>query len=266
MPAAQRTHRLEHMPRSRQFRSPDEWEQALEKWLVEYERSVREQALDYLLEGRILESHWQRAFLYDDFIGNGLEAKWTTSVTSGGTVTLLTTAHDVRLDAGGTASATARLYGGNTQIQGDNFRFLCRIKLNSTANNIFAAGLASEVTTTANFVYFEYPDSATGWVARTNGGTATTTTNISADAGADTNYHFLGIFAQPTRVRFYFDGRLLATHTDNIPTAKLFVRFSSVNPAANPPANNRVDVDFVKVWEPRIVSGAEIEERGIPFL
>lgn len=257
---AMRMPRLQPMPKRSRFHSAGAWEEAVERWIRLYVQGMEEIALHHLIEGRVYESHWSRAFLYDDFYGNALEAKWTTSLSgAGAAITVLNTEHAVRLDSGTAASGFARLHTGNNQIQSDDFRLLARVKLNKVSSNICRVG----VTNGTQYVRWDYEGGQ--WTCINYNGASTTQTTPTITE--DTNYHFLGIIARPNRIEFFYDGASQANHTTNIPNVASRLELEAANGTGGPYSDNHCDADFAKLWERRLDSGGiEIDERALIFV
>ncbi|PIP54232.1 MAG: hypothetical protein COX07_06425 [Bacteroidetes bacterium CG23_combo_of_CG06-09_8_20_14_all_32_9] len=69
---------------------------------------------------------------------------------------------------------------------------------------------------------------------RTVSGGVATTTNYAVGASVY-NYYSYTIIATESKVEFYFDGNLIATHTTNIPTANLNMYFDVSTWSGNVP-------------------------------
>jgi hypothetical protein len=164
---------------------------------------------------------------FDHFVGKTLLSSWATEVSGGGNVAIIDAqGGQVRIRAGGTAGYWAELHlrDSNWITPSHNPVIRTRAKTSST----------SDMTTTIGL----WEDGGVGelWFGRTgteNWKTKTTNANGSTvtDTGvvADTKWHLFNLVITTTKVDFYIDGLLKATHTTNIPQAMMNTTWWSRN-------------------------------------
>ncbi|MBI5970577.1 MAG: hypothetical protein HY884_05430 [Deltaproteobacteria bacterium] len=167
-----------------------------------------------------------KPFLFDDFLGNTLngEGLWTLS-SVGAAPALLTGVTGGQLSmSSGPDNISALNPVGFGISGGTTLTFESRFKRNASyAPSRAWFGFADSTTWNgpSNAIILDMQADGGNWKAvTTSGGTSTTT-----DTGvAGTNsWQKLKVVATSTSVAFYIDDVLKATHTTNIPTAKLGV-------------------------------------------
>lgn len=158
---------------------------------------------------------------------------WSISTTGGGTVTLGNSSAILSTNGGGNS---ARLYSNRQRSVNDGklvfTAVLYTYEDNNTAYGPLSRGLVSG-TNRSNAIEFV---NVSGSViqARTVAGGVATTTNYSVGASVANNYCYT-IIATKTRVDFYFNGILVASHTTNIPTTPLNMYFDASTYMGNVP-------------------------------
>jgi len=170
---------------------------------------------------------------HDDFEGDSLDARYSTTVAGGATVNYPGTAGgahggDVRISTAAIAGSEACLYLGT---QADTYRTLatatgwvmiCKLRLSSIAgnfnacfgvrdnanNNIILGGLSQASLSSNNWAI----------LTRSAGGAVAGTTSTIP---ADTNYHVLSLLATPGQIDLYVDAAHVCTRTTNVPAGVL---------------------------------------------
>ena len=99
---------------------------------------------------------------------------------------------------------------------------------NGTDNQTIAVGYMNgiPVNGTQDCMRFEYSSGSTFWVTKTMASSTATTTTTSTAVTSGWHRAMVVCDAAAANVTFFMDGVLIATHTTNIPTAKLSLGFS----------------------------------------
>jgi hypothetical protein len=170
----------------------------------------------------------------DDFSCTTLKNYWATAVTGAGTVGLSNSAVTLSTNGGGN---TAKLYSNKQKSLNDGKLVFTAVVYtyedNNTAYGPLVRGLVNGVDRT-NAIEFINVSGNTIQARTVSGGTATTT-NYAVGASVG-NFYSYTIIASKTKVEFYFDGILIATHTTNIPIANLNMYFDASTSMGNVPS------------------------------
>ena len=185
-------------------------------------------------------------WIYDDFTGAVFNATdtWTPVKDSGASVLVgADVLHGVcALTSAATTDADGASIQGNevfAAVAGKELWFETRIAPHDANDTDVWVGLTENFVThpenmgtAANHIMFSLVEGTALWVCRTESGgtpTVTTTAIVPTDAG----YNKLGFKVTGTsKVEFYIDGALVATHLTNIPTANMTIGASSVSGSA----------------------------------
>lgn len=176
-------------------------------------------------------------FVWDDFLGVALDSTndWTVVKDTGATVALGADAQFGTCVI--TSAATTDDDGGSIQgnevfapTSGKDLWFETRVSLHDADDCDFMIGLTENFATNpeamlaaANHIAFQIAEGDATFVCRTESGGTATTTTTSVDA-ADATWVKLGFKVTSTsKVEFYINGALVATHTTNIPTANMTI-------------------------------------------
>ena len=169
---------------------------------------------------------------HDDFSGGNLKNFWSSSTTNSGAVNFPPGA--VNLNTNG--PATVKLYSNRAHSVNDGKLIFTTVTYtyqdNNTAYGPLARGLVSG-TDRNNAIEFININGSTIQARTVSGGVATTT-NYAVGSTVDKFYSYT-IIASKTKVEFFFDGILVATHTTNIPTAALNMYFDASTGVGNVP-------------------------------
>jgi len=156
---------------------------------------------------------------FDDFFGTSLTAGWNTVTVGTGSVSLGGINGYVTLSTGGTT-------GGNATLNQNAVR---SFKITAALDPYMAlyAGVTATTQETVRFgfyrnannnamFYYDSGETAGNWTCRcTDGGSLT---EVDSGVAVDTSLHLFEIDASSSEVKFYIDGSLVATITDDIYT------------------------------------------------
>ncbi len=170
----------------------------------------------------------------DDFSYTApLKNYWSSAITGGATITLTNSV--VQLSTNG-AGNTAKLYSNKQKSVTDGKLIFTGVistyEDNNTAYGPLSRGLVNG-TDRNNAIEFINVSGNTIQARTVSGGVATTT-NYAVGASVY-NYYSYTIIATKSKVEFYFDGNLIATHTTNIPTLPLNMYFDVSTWSGNVP-------------------------------
>lgn len=165
---------------------------------------------------------------YDSFGGNGLQAKWLS--TTGGTGAITQRNRYVELDTGGTTGGTARI----------DFNAKCigyttlgpwmdmYAQLSATTQETVQMQLRKDATNIMEFK-IDPAGAADNWDAITTVGGVPTTTDTGITSTTDFTYFSILVFTEASKVQYYINGVLEATHTANVATWNLEPYFYIIN-------------------------------------
>jgi hypothetical protein len=169
----------------------------------------------------------------DDFSSSSLKNFWSSAVTGAATITLSNSVATLSTNGAGN---TAKLYSNKQKSLNDGklvfTAVLYTYEDNNTAYGPLVRGLVNG-TDRNNAIEFINVSGNTIQARTVSGGTATAT-NYSVGASV-ANFYAYSIIASKTKVEFYLDGNLIATHTTNIPTTNLNMYFDASTWSGNVP-------------------------------
>ncbi|GEM_PF-1883527 len=168
----------------------------------------------------------------DDFSCTSFKNYWAYSVTNSATVSLSNSAAVLSTNG----ASIAKLYGTKQKSLNDGKLIFTAILYTYQDNNVaygpLTRGLVNGTNRTDAIEFINISGNVIQ--ARTVSSGVTTTTNYSVGATVD-NYYAYTIIATKSKVEFYFDGILIATHTTNIPTSNLNMYFDASTSGGNVP-------------------------------
>jgi hypothetical protein len=169
----------------------------------------------------------------EDFSCTAFKNYWVTAVTGGGTIGLTNSTATLSTNGGGN---TAKLYTNKQKSLNDGKLLFTAVVYtyedNNTAYGPLVRGLVNGIDR-SNAIEFININGNTIQARTVAGGTASTT-NYAVGASVG-NFYAYSIIASKTKVEFYLDGNLIATHTTNIPTANLNMYFDTSTSMGNVP-------------------------------
>ena len=190
----------------------------------------------YLSDGGFVKIPEQKSvpalITQDDFSYTAPVKNYWTSYTTGGTGLSLSNS-TATISTNFTAS-TGKLYSNKQKsVNEGKLIFTAVISTYEDGNTAYGPLVRGLVNGTDRNNAIEFIN-ITGSViqARTVSGGVATTTNYAVGASVY-NFYSYTIIASTTKVEFYFDGTLIATHTTNIPTANLNMYFDVSSWAGN---------------------------------
>lgn len=172
---------------------------------------------------------------YDDFSCTNLKNYWTCSTTGGAGYGFNWNSYSaIALSTNGPNTIKLKSYKQKSVTEGKLIftAVLYTYEDNNTAYGPLSRGLVNGVDRN-NAIEFINISGNTVQARTVSGGTATTT-NYAVGASVANMYCYT-IIASTTKVEFYFDGTLIATHTTNIPTLPLNMYFDASSWAGNVP-------------------------------
>ena len=162
-----------------------------------------------------------------------LKNYWSSAITGGASIALSNSTAILSTNGAGN---TAKLYSNKQKSVSEGKLIFTAVLYtyedNNTAYGPLTRGLVNG-TNRNNAIEFINISGNTIQARTVSGGTATTT-NYSVGASV-ANYYSYTIIATTTKVEFYFDGTLIATHTTNIPTLPLNMYFDVSTSSGNVP-------------------------------
>jgi hypothetical protein len=169
----------------------------------------------------------------EDFSCTALKNYWTSAVTGGATIGLSNSTATLSTNGAGN---TAKLYSNKQKSLNDGKLIFTAVVYtyedNNNAYGPLVRGLVNGVDR-SNAIEFINVSGNTIQARTVASGTATTT-NYAVGASV-ANFYAYTIIATKTKVDFYLDGNLIATHTTNIPTTNLNMYFDTSTWSGNVP-------------------------------
>lgn len=196
-------------------------------------------------------------YLRDEFFGGAAasgsigELGWNTnggSIAQGGGTT--NEPGFYTLATGGSSGTTATIYtqGSASVFVPGTFDLVWRVRLNTVDTNTAAhIGMQDSVTTVAptNGHYFQKLDADTNWFAVSRAAGAQVGTRTDTGIAIDTAFiTFRIVRTASTRVDFYINGTLVASHSTNIHAANTNTVVGIVNSAA---ANKTISIGYFSI-------------------
>ncbi|HOY30520.1 MAG TPA: hypothetical protein PKW80_01450 [Bacteroidales bacterium] len=173
---------------------------------------------------------------YDDFACTALKSFWSFTTTGGATLSFgWNNMQAVVLSTNG--GNTIKLKSNRKKSVNDGILVFTAVSHtyedNNQAYGPLSRGLVSDYDRTNYAIEFINISGSTIQARTVSGGTATTTDYAVGATVAD--LHSYTIIASNTKVEFYFNGTLIATHTTNIPTVPLNMYFDASTWTGNVP-------------------------------
>lgn len=206
-------------------------------------------------ESRPYNPYLPDAQMFDHFAGDGtIDARWTTTVTGSGSVTIPNATPTIaRIATGATAGSAAQLdWGANYSLVGANkwLTIMTRFAITTAIDNDDEIGFRLRSATPDTIDLGVYGASSTAFfVARSTSGGGGTVVATVTTVPVDTSYHDWMIQMFPDRIRFYIDNVQVAEHTTGVTTSALRPSPRAYNGANG--GSRTMDVDLVWVREAR---------------
>lgn len=181
---------------------------------------------------------------FDDFLGDVIPSTWVDTAENDGTIGI------AELDGGQIECLTGTLSGNTSYIRSSNkalklsheFVLEAGIRLNETSEN--HAFLEAYYASDERLNISVYGGNLRCYTQTPSG------TDQTADILAlDTDFHVYKIVASASEVKYYFDGALVATHSNYLTTNLMYIRCGTV---ANADATQVTTyIDYVRVYGKR---------------
>lgn len=213
-------------------------------------------------EARPYNPYLSDAEMFDHFAGDGtIDARWTTTTTATGTVSLPATTPSLCRLSTGTSNSQAILNWGTRQpmvgmAKGADMRWRGAFSTAISANTVGVHGFRGPTAFTQLAMGVLGASSTAFFVCRSiDPGVPTSTTTITTVA-IDTAQHDWRVQTMPDRVRYFIDNVQVAEHINGSPAAVILPTGQPLMPhleMANgaTAADQRFDVDLVWVRENR---------------